>query len=175
MTTEVNPEKFRSKLRTELNKFVRNKKKSTNIEKSIYNYAIKSATEQNIIKKWDNKYFKQIYVDKFRSIYFNLNPKSSIGSKDLLKKVKKGEIKTKDIAFMRHQLLQPAKWQEAIDRKIARDKNLTEIDLSCATDEFKCAKCKQRVCTYYQLQTRSADEPMTTFVTCMTCGNRWKF
>ena len=29
-------------------------------------------------------------------------------------------------------------------------------------------------CTYYQLQTRSADEPMTTFVTCINCGNRWK-
>ena len=34
-----------------------------------------------------------------------------------------------------------------------------------STDAFKCGKCKQRKCTYYQLQTRSADEPMTsTFV-----------
>ena len=56
-----------------------------------------------------------------------------------------------------------------------RDKNLTEIDMSAATDEFKCYKCKKRICTYYQLQTRSADEPMTTFVTCLSCGNRWKF
>lgn len=24
-------------------------------------------------------------------------------------------------------------------------------------------------------QTRSADEPMTTFVTCTNCGNKWKF
>ena len=44
-----------------------------------------------------------------------------------------------------------------------------------STDAFKCGKCKQRKCTYYQLQTRSADEPMTTFVTCVECGNRWKF
>jgi len=43
------------------------------------------------------------------------------------------------------------------------------------TNMFKCNKCKQRECTYYQLQTRSADEPMTTFVTCTYCGNRWKF
>ena len=43
-----------------------------------------------------------------------------------------------------------------------------------STDAFKCGKCKQRKCTYYQLQTRSADEPMTTFVTCLNCGNRWK-
>ena len=60
-----------------------------------------------------------------------------------------------------------------IDR--SRDKNLTEIDMSAATDEFHCRKCKKNLCTYYQLQTRSADEPMTTFVTCLSCGNNWKF
>ena len=173
--TEVNSEKIRKDLRVIINKFVKNKKKSTNIEISIYNYAIRTAKEKNIIKKWDNKYFKQIYIDKFRSIYFNLNPKLSVKNKELLKNIKKGKIKSCDVAFMRHQNLNPSKWKEIIDKKIQRDKNLTEVDISAATDEFKCYKCKQRVCTYYQLQTRSADEPMTTFVTCMTCGNRWKF
>ncbi|XP_034942526.1 transcription elongation factor S-II [Chelonus insularis] len=43
------------------------------------------------------------------------------------------------------------------------------------TDLLKCGKCKQRDCTYNQVQTRSADEPMTTFVLCNNCGNRWKF
>ena len=48
-------------------------------------------------------------------------------------------------------------------------------DNQAETDQFKCGKCYQRKCKYYQLQTRSADEPMTTFVTCVNCGNRWKF
>ncbi|CAI9089672.1 OLC1v1024290C1 [Oldenlandia corymbosa var. corymbosa] len=39
---------------------------------------------------------------------------------------------------------------------------------------FQCGKCKKRETTYYQLQTRSADEPMTTFVTCTNCNNRWR-
>lgn len=43
------------------------------------------------------------------------------------------------------------------------------------TDLLKCGKCKGRNCTYNQMQTRSADEPMTTFVLCNMCGNRWKF
>uniref|UniRef100_U5EY68 Transcription elongation factor n=1 Tax=Corethrella appendiculata TaxID=1370023 RepID=U5EY68_9DIPT len=43
------------------------------------------------------------------------------------------------------------------------------------TDLLKCGKCKKRNCTYNQLQTRSSDEPMTTFVMCNECGNRWKF
>ncbi|XP_053124718.1 transcription elongation factor A protein 3 isoform X2 [Hemicordylus capensis] len=44
-----------------------------------------------------------------------------------------------------------------------------------ATDLFQCGKCKKKNCTYNQVQTRSADEPMTTFVLCNECGNRWKF
>ncbi|XP_012692504.1 transcription elongation factor A protein 1 isoform X2 [Clupea harengus] len=43
------------------------------------------------------------------------------------------------------------------------------------TDLFTCGKCKKKCCTYTQVQTRSADEPMTTFVFCNACGNRWKF
>lgn len=43
------------------------------------------------------------------------------------------------------------------------------------TDMFKCGKCKKRRTTYYQMQTRSADEPMTTFVRCLECSHRWKF
>ncbi|XP_078538712.1 uncharacterized protein LOC144823772 isoform X2 [Lissotriton helveticus] len=43
------------------------------------------------------------------------------------------------------------------------------------TDFLQCGKCKKKNCTYNQVQTRSADEPMTTFVLCNECGNRWKF
>jgi transcription elongation factor S-II len=42
------------------------------------------------------------------------------------------------------------------------------------TEMFQCGKCKERNASYYQMQTRSADEPMTTFVTCLKCGNKWK-
>ncbi|KAF6020739.1 TCEA1 [Bugula neritina] len=44
-----------------------------------------------------------------------------------------------------------------------------------ATDLLKCGKCGKRNCTYNQVQTRSADEPMTTFCFCNECGHRWKF
>mmetsp|Transcript_40657 Transcript_40657/g.73231 ORF Transcript_40657/g.73231 Transcript_40657/m.73231 type:complete len:347 (+) Transcript_40657:58-1098(+) len=43
------------------------------------------------------------------------------------------------------------------------------------TGMFQCGKCKGTKTTYFQMQTRSSDEPMTTFVTCLTCNNRWKF
>lgn len=59
--------------------------------------------------------------------------------------------------------------QEAIN-----DAQLATVQ-GTSTDLLKCGKCKKRNCTYNQIQTRSADEPMTTFVMCNECGNRWKF
>ncbi len=38
-----------------------------------------------------------------------------------------------------------------------------------------CPKCAHNRAYYRQLQIRSADEPMTTFVTCLNCGNHWRF
>lgn len=37
-----------------------------------------------------------------------------------------------------------------------------------------CGKCKGSAVSYSQAQTRSADEPLTTFCECTLCGNRWK-
>ena len=166
---------FRSKITKSIEKFIKSKKKAINIEKGIFNYSIKKAKEKSVVRKWENKYFVQIYRDRFKTVYFNLNPKVSTCNKDLFNKIKSKKMKTQELTFMTHQDMNREKWDKLIQEKIKRDKNLTTDNLSAATDEFKCYKCKQRKCTYYQLQTRSADEPMTTFVTCLNCGNRWKF
>ena len=170
-----NPELFRSKIGENLNKIIKNKKKAINIEKSIFNYCIQEAKNKKIVRKWDNRFFVQLYIDKFRSINNNINPKFKTYNKILLKNIKKGKIKSSVIGNMTHQEMNAKIWKKLIQAKIKRDKNFDKIDMSAATDEFKCYKCKQNVCTYYQMQTRSADEPMTTFITCLKCGNRWKF
>ena len=46
--------------------------------------------------------------------------------------------------------------------------------MEAVTDSFTCRKCRSKKCTYYELQTRSADEPMTLFITCIDCGTKWK-
>ena len=170
-----NPKEFRIKVRNTLNHFICDKKISENIEKGIYNYAISKAKERNVVRKWENKYFVRIYSNRFRTINNNLNPNMKTCNKDLFNKILTKKIKAKKIAKMNHQELNRDKWKVLIEAKIKRNKHLTSDDMSSATDEFKCYKCKKRKCTYYQLQTRSADEPMTTFVTCLNCGNRWKF
>lgn len=63
---------------------------------------------------------------------------------------------------------------EKVKEDFARDKQMAFKE-GARTTEFKCPKCKKRDCSYTQAQTRSADEPMTTFCGCNICGHRWKF
>lgn len=163
-----NSDEFRSNVKNKLDEFLKNQKNSSNLEKGIFNYALKEASRRKVIKKWDNPFFVQLYCDRLWSIYSNLkNP-------ELIELVNNGTIKAHTIAFMTHQEMLPDKWKDLIDAKIKRDKHKFENNIEAATDTFTCRKCKKNQCTYYQMQTRSADEPMTTFVQCISCGNRWK-
>ena len=164
-----NPDNFRKNIRAKLNELILNEKKSINLEKGIYNYSLKEATTRKVVKKWDNPYYIQIYIDRLRSIFLNL--KNSVL---LLEQIKDGSLKPNTFAFMTHQEMKPDKWESLIKTKMIRDKTKYETTIEAATDTFKCRKCHSNKCTYYQMQTRSADEPMTTFVTCIDCGNRWK-
>lgn len=162
-----NPDLFRANVRNKLNDILQNEKNSLNLEKGIFNYTLKESDYKKIVKKWENKHFIQIYLDRLRSVYVNLNH-------DVLEQINSGVIKAHTIAFMTHQELEPKKWSALIDAKTKRDKNKFETNIAAATDTFTCRKCKGNQCTYYQMQTRSADEPMTCYVTCCLCGNRWK-
>ena len=169
-----NPEEFRERICFQLQKkihdltsFPTESNFAMNLEKGIYNFAIKESTNRKVVKKWDNPFFVQIYVDHLRSIFLNLRT-------ELLEKAFKGEIQPHIIASMSHQELFPEKWENMIQEKIKRDSSKYETVVEASTDTFTCRKCRSKKCTYYALQTRSADEPMTIFVTCIDCGNRFK-
>ena len=162
------PITFRTNVCHSLNEIINNNKYSLNLEKGIFNYSIKEATRRKIIKKWENLSFVQIYIDQFRSIYLNI--KNDI----LLDKIKNNILKPDVLAFMTHQELNPERWKILIEKKIKRDQLKYNTNMDAATDVFVCKKCKSNKCSYYQMQTRSADEPMTTFVSCLDCGARWK-
>ena len=163
-----NPKEFRKNIVLKIDDILQNKTASENLEKGIFNYTLDHAEKINVVKKWDNTYFSRIYLDRTRTIYFNLQTES------IQKMIKEKKLKAHKLAFMTHQEMQPDKWNSLIQEKKIRDENKYEPNLEASTDDFTCFKCKSKKCTYYQLQTRSADEPMTTFVSCLDCGNRWK-
>ena len=151
-----------------------NKNIAENIEKGIYNNTIIKCREKNIICKWDNEMFKSLYLKKGISICSNLDQESYIKNKRLILRLIENEFQPHEIVFMTPQEQFPENWKDLIDEKEKIEKVLYEKDTGGATDQFKCSKCKKRECSYYELQTRSADEPMTIFVTCLNCGKRWK-
>ena len=164
-----NPEVFRNNIIGNVNNIIGNEKMALNLERGVYNYCLEEASKKNIVKKWDNCYFVQLYVNRLRTIYINLK-KNDV----LMKKMLDKEIKPHEIAFMTHMEMEPEIWNELIESKKIRDENKYEPKLEASSDDFTCGKCRSKKCSYYQLQTRSADEPMTTFVSCLDCGNRWK-
>ena len=102
------------------------------------------------------------------SIRFNLNNKKNPA---LLERVKNGEVKSFKLPFMDKIELFPEKWKD-----VEFGKNIIILGNDVIADSIiTCGNCKSKKVHYYQLQTRSADEPMTTYCTCTNCNKKWKF
>lgn len=129
--------------------------------------------ESTLIYVTDNKIMYNItfniYKDKFNDIWQNLDTNNKrIDNQTLNSNIIGGHINPAYVAFMRPEQLHPLKWKNELDKynakqDVYKDKKVTDI--------YKCFRCKERKCISYQMQTRSADEPMTTFVTCIVCYN----
>jgi transcription elongation factor S-II len=157
-----------------LNKEFKDESLSKQIEKQLYNMSIRIAKTKFIIRKWVNPLFKNLYISKIRSFYSNVAEGSYVNNLTFKSKILKGNIPIEQISDLSVYDICPENWAELLEKKIKRDKLKYEMKPKAMTDQFKCRKCSSRSCSYYEVQTRSADEPMTQFITCLDCGNRWK-
>ena len=143
------------------------------IEKSIYNATIKEAREKYIERSWGCTAFKWLYKKNFNKVLGNINYNKN--STFVLDKLKLNVWEPDKIVSMKPQILFPDLWESIIVKNVKKMAMLGKEMKGQGSGMFKCGKCKKNNCTYFQMQTRSADEPMTTFVTCLECFNRWKF
>lgn len=164
----INIENFRAVIRKKFDEKIQDETTSVNLEKAIYNYTINEANLRKIVKKWDNPLFFQLYSDRLFSIYINMK------NEKIITALKSKELGPKTLAFMTHQEMNPEHWKDLLEKKRMIDKSKYNTDLVANTDMFTCSKCKSKKCNYYTLQTRSADEPETIFITCLDCGKNWK-
>ena len=141
------------------NKFLDNNK-TYDIEKELFNYS-----NNNV----------QDYISKLKYLFELINPESPLFNSDLVNKINLGQINSYDLINMKPWELCKTLWKDILEEQNKNDKIIIDKTPTYTTDQFVCAKCKNNKCKTYSLQTRSADEPMTTFVTCLNCGNRWKF
>jgi transcription elongation factor S-II len=129
---------------------------------------------------------KQSYTDKVRDLVFNLKKNGAIRdqvilgeiSPEQLPRMSAGELQTEEKAKERDETLRKLQDSRRLDWERANEKKINDMcgikgDLLKAS-LFTCGRCKSIKTTSTQKQTRSADEPMTVFVLCMNCGNRWK-
>lgn len=149
-------------------------KMAKDIEVGIYNWCIEYASKKEIVKTWRNPKFMNMYVEKSRSIVTNLDKGSYIQNEKLVDRIKEKEFMPHELAFMNPENIFPERWREAVESLMKKYQNAYENKAQPMTNMFKCSKCKKRECTFYELQTRSADEACTIFIRCVNCGHSWR-
>lgn len=167
-------EPVRLKVRKKLLDILDDSELTEHVEICIYNHTIRRARFLGMPRYWKNPNFRYAYTTKALSIIFNLkNPRNP----KLLERLMKGEIGPKKLVNGHPAELFPEPWDkwydEAAERTLRKQRGVNPDDVPDGVHQ--CRQCKSMKTTYTQLQTRSADEPMTTFVVCLNCSKRWKF
>ena len=143
-----------------------------NLEIGTNNWAINKSLKMRQIPAFDNRKHTERYKQKFLEL-----KKCLQFSPDLKKKLLNKELKTSMVFDMQPNHMWPGgpydkRLQASIER--AMKKEVSIVNEKDYKGLFKCAKCREYKTTYYEMQTRSADEPMTVFVTCHICDITWK-
>ena len=110
--------------------------------------------------------FEQIYKNKANEIINILSLSDNITKLIINKK-----ILPEKIAFMKDEELFPEKYEDIFKKKEIQNLN----NENKGSSAFECKKCHERSAEISQKQTRSGDEPPTTFITCLKCGYKYKF
>jgi DNA-directed RNA polymerase subunit M/transcription elongation factor TFIIS len=141
------------------------------LEVCVFNWTQRAAYKWSFAKNWLDPRFRANYTQKIMSMAYNIK-----ASPTLMPRLESGDVDYQWMASAMPMDLFPERWEESIRRAAARQLRKMRIrDIDNAPDgAFTCRRCHSKKTTYVQLQTRSADEPMTTFVSCLSCDNQWK-
>jgi DNA-directed RNA polymerase subunit M/transcription elongation factor TFIIS len=144
------------------------------LERAIYNGAIQQARQRHVVRTWDYPLFVHLYRMRAQHVACNFCPDSYVANTELYEGYHRGELTFESIAAMNTYELFPSRWRGMFEAQQIREKKQLEGNKDRATDQFTCTRCWKKECTYYEMQTRSADEPMTIFITCLNCGKKWR-
>jgi transcription elongation factor S-II len=144
------------------------------LEIGIFNSSIDYSNSLKIPLTWSSQLFINTYINIARSIYTNLDKDSYVNNEKLIERLQNKEFAPHKLAYMSCEEIFPEKWENIIENQKLKFKAAYEIKQISMTDSVKCSRCKNNKISYYEFQTRSADEPMTCFFSCLVCGNKWK-
>ena len=134
---------------------------------------ISTKIETQLIKEYSLD--KCEYTNRSRTLIANL-----MRSEDFKRKVFRGVYTPEEVATLdpKEMLDEKVKKKKAEMEKEIIDSKRSDYmlaNMKIKEGMYTCSKCKSKKTTFYEQQTRSADEPMTTFVTCLDCGHHMKF
>lgn len=150
-----------------INKLINDIEKAIIIEESLYRYSIYYILNN----KLDRELINNIYINKFIDIYDNIDENSAVRNNYLKNAIINNIINIDNIAFLHPKDIFPDKWKYIINKEEMKKHRENNV---IYTDSYKCRKCHKRKCSVVPQQTRSMDEPMTLFITCVHCGNQFK-
>lgn len=143
---------------------IKKKQISIDIEKSIFEYSILYCLKYS----YGYNYIRSIYDDKFYEILINIDDSSYVNNKTLKNDILTNIIHPIDIAFLPNYIIHPKQYDVYIRKKNYQEWKQNNIDCD---DNYECEICGGKKSKTSQQQTRSSDEPMTIFITCLTCKN----
>lgn len=143
---------------------------AADLERGVFNRCLTYADEFNVARDWASPAFCAVYEAKARSAVVNMNPAVNA---DLRARIAGGEFEPHVVPFMLPPSLAPKLWEKIEEAAEKRNRIIAEGGVLTWSEQYQCRKCKLRQCRVTEVQTRSADEPMTILVKCK-CGNRWK-
>jgi DNA-directed RNA polymerase subunit M/transcription elongation factor TFIIS len=155
------------------------------METAVFNRALEKCDALSVTRSWSNPLFLSVYRSVLRFVLSNLDASCYVENRTLAPRLvavrgadkdasSSALLRPRDVPFLRAEDAFPPLWNDIVLRSRERDQYIMTARPSATTDQFKCARCKQRQCSYVEVQTRSCDEPASIFVTCHGCGNRWR-
>jgi len=144
-------------------------------EQGVFNANIDWADAHNLIRSWSNPHFCKTYFHRANRVIDNLDPSCvTVGNVGLRDRIRSGQLLPHQVASMTPDQMCPERWKDVLETKVQRDHYTYNQKPEAMTDQFRCKKCHKRKCVYYEQQMRSCDEPMSLFITCISCGHRWR-
>lgn len=148
-------------------------KKALNIERGVFNYTIDICGDGKVKESWTDL-FCHYYISRAVTIYRNLNPNNNLNNTYLIKRFLNGDFNEFELCKLTSDEMFPDRAAE-LQHLYKTEIEVYGLDKNVDDGILKCGKCKSYKTTYYEMQTRSADEPTSKFCTCHNCGHKWRF
>ena len=175
MSTAFNVQAVRNKVAARFASTLEDRELGKKLEIVLWNDTLRRCQEDRIPLEWSpsfSKSFRERYTTRAISLdVYNLKKNQTLNAN-----IRSQTVGLKTFVRMMPWEMNPEFWTPVFERVAykALRKQLT-VDLATVPEgAFTCSKCKSKKTTFYEMQTRSADEPMTVFIQCINCGKRWK-